>query len=307
MRNKPTPIYYRLDLGGGDLEFPFTEVPIHFSPEKEQFPAACVDVQLGAEKLSLPLDTGHGLGSILLSPAVLDKLDIEYTGRTHENYDAFGQRYDSREYLLPDIHIGDLTFANVSGFELFTRWDTPGVVGLPFLRHFNVLIDYPGRRFGLYPRHMHPEYLDSPGWARLKLDPERAGLVLPVTFKDYDETFHFCLDTGATSIEQGKHYNLINSKSPLGKLLQQEEVLEPSTEIEVLGKLSTSQFWTASGNTLIRMDFALVDMEVLKIDGLLGHNFFLNYAVFYDSGAQEVYLKLMVNKLSLEEAPVTLV
>ena len=291
MRSEQTPNNHLLDFESDDQEFQFIEVPIHFSPEKEQFPAAFIDIDVGTVKLSLPIDTGHGLGCILLSPTVLDKLDIQYTGRTRENYDAFGQRYESREYLLPNIRIGDLTIAHVNGFELFTRWGDPGFIGLPFLRHFNALIDYLNQRFGLYPQQSLPQFLASTGWTKVKLASPHAGLVLPLMFNDYDEAFLFCLDTGATNIDQGKHYNLINARPHLGKLLQQKEFIEPSTDAEVLGKLSTAQFRTASGFPLADLDFVLADLEYLKIDGLLGHNFFLQYSVFIDFSTEEIYLK----------------
>jgi hypothetical protein len=291
LQNEITQAGHLLDFGREDQEFQPTEVPIIFSSDQEQFPAASMDVQIGAVKLSLPIDTGHGLGCILLSPAVLSSLEVQYTGRTHENYDAFGKRYESREYRLPNLRIGDLAFTQVTGFELFTRWGTPGLIGLPFLRHFNVLIDYPNRRFGLYQQPTLPGTLTSPGWIRVKLVSPGAGLVLPVTFSHYGETYHFCLDTGSTDLDHGQHYNLINARSPLGKRLRQEGALEPPTDAETLGKLRSDQFRTVSGVALTRLDFVLVDMEYLQMDGFFGHNFFLHYSVFIDFSAEEIYLK----------------
>ena len=70
----------------GQHRFTSTEVPIHFSQEVDHFPRAYIDVSVNAMRLRLPIDTGHGLGGLLLSPSVLSGLDVHYTGRTQENY-----------------------------------------------------------------------------------------------------------------------------------------------------------------------------------------------------------------------------
>ena len=278
------------DLGG----FEYTEVPIHLSQENDRFPCAYIDVYVNAMRLRLPIDTGHSLGGFLLSPSVLSSLDVQYTGRTQENYDAFGKRHDSRECLLSRVTIGDLCLEQVTGFELFTRWRTAGSIGLPFLRHFNVLIDYPGRRFGLYRKHACPGYLTSQAWTRAKLASPGAGLVLPVQLEDCDEIFRFCLDTGAAHLDEEKHfYDLVCSQSPLGELLQQRGVVEPyPADTEVVGKFGTDQLCTLCGYALTQMNFVVVDLGYLQTDGLLGHSFFLKYSVFIDFGTGEIYLKL---------------
>ena len=86
------------------------------------------------------------------------EIQMTHSPRSKIICDAFGKRYDSRQYLLLDVTIGDLHLEQVTGFELFTRWRTPGLIGLPFLRQFNVLIDYPNQRFGLYRKHTRPGY-----------------------------------------------------------------------------------------------------------------------------------------------------
>lgn len=278
------------DLG----EFESTEVPIRFAQEGDHFPNAYIEVDVNAVRLRLAIDTGHSLGGLLLSPSVLTSLDVQYTGRTQENYDSFGKRYDSRQYLLSNIAIGDLHIEQVTGFELFTRWGTPGSIGLPFLRQFNVLIDYPNQTFGLYRKHTYPEHLTSRDWTKVKLASPSAGLVLPIELEGCDETFRFCLDTGAAYVDEENHfYDLVCFQSLLGKSLQYREAIEPyPADAQVLGKLGTSQFRTLCGYALAQLDFVIVDLEYLKIDGLLGHSFFTKYSVFIDFSTDEVYLNL---------------
>lgn len=272
-------------------EFESTEVPIYFSSEDDSPSDARIDVYVNTVKLRLPIDTGHGWGTISLSPSVLSKLDVRYTGRTKENYDWKGQRYDSKQYLIPRIRIGDLSLNQLPGYEFFSRYEyIRGVIGLPFLNQFNILIDYPNRRFGLYRKDFYPEYLKSEVWAKVKLV---SPMVLPVKFKDYDETFTFCLDTGAIAVDEENHsYGLIRSQSALGRLLQQRKTLEPDpTDVEVLGKFGSNQLRTSCGYPLVQIDFIIGDYEYPKRDGILGHSFFAKYSVFIDFIKDEMYLK----------------
>ena len=277
----------------GQHKFQFTEVPIHFSQEIAHFPRAYIDVYVNAVRLRLAIDTGHGLGSFLLSPSILSGLDVQYTGRTQENYDAFGKRYDSREYLLSDVTIGDLHLEQVTGYELFTRWGTPGLIGLPFLRQFNVLIDYPNLRFGLYRKHTHPGYLVSQAWTKVQLVSPSTRLVLPVRLGGCDETFRFLLDTGAAYVDEGQRfYDLVCSQSKLGEWLRQRKAIKPCpAEPEILGKFGTDQLRTLCGYGLTQTDFVIVDQEYLKMDGLLGHRFFAEYSAFIDFTTSEIYLR----------------
>jgi hypothetical protein len=247
-------------IGIGPDRFTSTEVPIHFSQEVDHFPRAYIDVYVNAVRLRLPIDTGHGLGGVLLSPSVLSGLDVQYTGRTQENYDAFGKRYDSREYLLSDVTIGDLRLEQVTGFELFTRWETPGLIGLPFLRQFNVLIDYPNQRFGLYRKDTRPGYLGSRAWTRVQLVSPSTRLVLPARLEGCDETFRFLLDTGAAYLDEDQRfYDLVCSQSPLGEWLRQSKAIEPyPADREVLGKYRTDQLRTLCGYALTQTDFVII-------------------------------------------------
>lgn len=272
-------------------EFESTEVPIYFTSKDNAPSYAYIDVFVNKVKLRLFIDTGHGYGTVSLPLSALNGLDVTYTGATKENHDFKGQQYDSRQYLLPKVEIGSLVLDQVPGYEFFSRYDDlGGLIGLAFLNQFNVLIDYPNRKFGLYRKDFYPDYLKSQGWTKVQLVPP---LSLPVKLKDYEETFTFCLDTGAIAVDEKKHsYGTIRSASALSKLLQQNETLEPDpSDIEVLGKFSSNQFRTPCNYPLAPMDFMLVDYEYPKRDGFLGHNFFSKYSVFIDFTQDEIHLR----------------
>ena len=272
-------------------QFESTEVPIYFESDDNSPSYAYIDLLVNTVKLRLFIDTGHGYGTVSLPPSVLKGIDVTYTGATKENYDFKGQRYDSRQYLLPKVEIGSLVLNQLPGYEFFSRYDDlGGLIGLAFLNQFNVLIDYPNRKFGLYRKDFYPDYLKSQGWTKVRLVPP---LSLPVKLKDHEETFIFCLDTGTIAVDKEKRsYGTIRSKSGLGKLLQQNETLEPDpNDVEVLGKFSSNQFRTPCDYSLAPMDFMLVDYEYPKRDGFLGHNFFSKYSVFIDFTQDKLHLR----------------
>jgi hypothetical protein len=181
-------------------------------------------VQVGAEKISLAVDTGHSVAPILLSPAILSHLDPCFTGRTQENYDAWGHKNVSKEFVLENVRIGSLVLNDVTGIEFLFPYETPGVIGLPFLRQFNVLFDYPDQTFGLYRKDLVPSYVCAPEWHKVKIVPSCPGIVIPVRFKAYPETFFFLLDSPSTYVDGEMHsYDLFRLKSSLGQLLLQKE------------------------------------------------------------------------------------
>jgi hypothetical protein len=165
---------------------------------------------------------------------------------------------------------------------------------MPFLRRFNVLIDYPNRRFGLYSKPTLPGSLGSRDWTKVQLVSPSTRLVLPVRLGDCEETFRLLLDTGVAYIddEEQHFYDVVCSRSKLGEwLLQSRAIKACPADAEVLGKYGTDQLRTLCGYALARTDFVIVDEKVLEIDGLLGHSFFLKYSAFIDFSAGEIYLR----------------
>lgn len=273
-------------------DFESTEVPITFPRESEGIPSGPhIDVTVNNKRIRLPIDTGNNWGTISLSPSNLSKIDVRYTGKTKEHYDWKGDKYDSRQYVIPTVKIGGLALTDLPSYEFRSRYeDTPGVIGLVFLRQFNVLIDYPKKRFGLYRPDVYPAYVKSKGWAKVKLS---SPMGLPVKLKGYDETFSFTMDTLAFATdEEHNSYGLIRSQSALGKLLLESESLKPFPEdSEVLGIFDSEQLRTSSGYEVVNLNFMVGDYTYPKTDGMLGHNFFAEYSVFIDFRKQEMYVK----------------
>ncbi len=274
-------------------DFKFIEVPFSFHQEVDSSPHALIDIQVGTEIIQLAIDTGSTAAPIMVSTDVLRQVNASYTGRTQENYDALGQKYESKEFVLTNVSVGGLVLEEVTGVEFLFPFKTPGIIGMPFLRYFNVLMDYPNQKFGLYRKDIIPKYLSSPKWKKVKLESPCPGIVMPVKFKDYKETFFFLLDSPSTFIDAEKRsYDFIRAKSPLGQLLLQEEAVELfSIEPGILGKFCSDQFRTLCGNALVYLEFVLFDSKYPKWDALLGYHFLNMYSVFIDFHSDVLYLK----------------
>lgn len=275
-----------------ETTFTITEVPVELIHGVEA-PQAFIDVRVGRKTIQLAIDTGHAAAPFLLSPAVLAVLDVVYTGRTQENYDAYGRRYEAKEFILPEVQIGSLTLDQVSGLEFLFPYDTPGVIGMPFLKQFNLLFDHPNRRFGLYQRGQLPSYVSEPEWKKVSLILSCPAIVIPVKFRDDEETYYFLLDSPPVVIDGEKRgYDLIRSQSNLGKRLQQMDWVETCpSESGVVGKFSSSDFHTLCGEKLAELNFMLVDLQYPQWDALLGYHFLNQHSIFIDMDHDCLYLK----------------
>ena len=274
--------------------FVFTEVPITIHHGAEA-PHALIDVRVGTKTIQLAIDTGHAAAPFLLSPSVLADLDVVYTGITQENYDAFGRKYESKEFILPEVQIGSLTLDQVLGLEFLFPYDTPGVIGMPFLRQFNLFFDHPNQRFGLYHRGQLPTYVSDPEWIKVELLSPCPGIVIPVKFRDDEETYYFLLDSPSI-VEDGEKrgYDLIRSQSNLGKRLQMMALVEACpSEVGVMGRFCSSDFHTLGGEKLEALNFMLVDLQNTQWDALLGYHFLSQNSIFVDINHDCLYLKPM--------------
>lgn len=275
-----------------ETAFTFAEVPVT-NFQGIDAPHALIDVRVGMKTIQLAIDTGHAAAPILLSPALLADLDVIYTGRIQENYDAFGRKYESQEFILPEVSIGSLTLDQVMGMEFLFPYNTPGVIGMPFLKQFNILFDYPKGRFGLYQRGYLPSYVSEPEWKKVKLLSPSPGIVIPVKFRDGEKTYYFLLDSPSIAVDdEKKSYDLIPSQSELGKRLQQMALVEASTsEAGVMGRFCSSDFHTLCGMLLSGLDFMLVNLQHTQSDALLGYHFLNQHPILVDLDHDCLYLK----------------
>ena len=125
------------------------EVPIHFKSGGDHFDGhPYVTCRIDTTELELFLDTGAPWATIHLSPEALEKENVEFTGKTQKNQDAWGNTYKSRQYKIPEIQFGGLTVKDVVGVEHKFGEKTDGLFSFKLFENYNLLIDFPGKRIG---------------------------------------------------------------------------------------------------------------------------------------------------------------
>lgn len=99
-------------------------------------------------------DTGAYKTEITLSPHALKDIHVTYTGKQH-CFPAMDGQYCEKEFIIPELKIGDFVLKNVTGQLMPKLWgghdegfkateaSRDGVIGLALLSQFNILLDFP--------------------------------------------------------------------------------------------------------------------------------------------------------------------
>ncbi|MBN2412960.1 hypothetical protein JXQ31_14830 [candidate division KSB1 bacterium] len=272
------------------------EVPIHFQTGTDHFNGnAYVTFRINTTDVNLFLDTGAPWATIHLTPAALEKVSVRYTGKTKKNSDSWGNKYKSREYKIPEVKIGGFLFKDIVGVEHKFRDETDGLFSFKLFENNNLLIDYPGRKLGIYSRETLPGFLSDGKWEKVKYtqSPDGEGIRLPVKFTLSDKTFYFSLDNAAIAVDDtNKPYGLIRLGSSLGKLLREKDlIIKNSPEPAVVGTFTARDMFIGSA-PIAQYDFMIIDNKYPKSDGLIGYDLFVRYPVFIDFMNKELYLKM---------------
>jgi hypothetical protein len=264
-------------------DFTATQLELGFAGSHERLAYVAVNIQ--GISLRLMVDTGY-FAPLSINSDVLDRLDVEFTGRKASR-DMHGKIYLAREYVLPELSLGELTLSDVPGVENLTSPSGfDGTVGLELLRNFNLLLDYRGGRFTLLRKDRRPQELAEDGWFRY-----RGGISasFEVSLDGTNERYAIGLDSGCS-------YTTVDSDSPLGRALR-----------ATLGEDERYQAVTEAGETLFvypdvhllldgRYDLGPSTCVVTDIhppvgDGFLGYDLFWNSTVFVDHEAGEIWLR----------------
>jgi hypothetical protein len=220
----------------------------------------------------MEFDLGSPL-SFSLSEEILKAIDKTEYGML-KWYDVVGNSYESSTYTVPEIKIGNLTFANVivdqysKEFQInSTLIGDPlqfdGVIGLSILKRYNLLLDFPHsavyackdlsllQKFGLLSNHL----LAAP----FTLGPD--GMVLNV---ETDTGIHrLMLDTGTTTL-------VIRAPHP-----------SSTAKFSIMGHDFGKQL-------VISTDLC----PQYKCDGLIGMDFFCEHRIFIDYAQKMIFIDL---------------
>lgn len=270
-----------------------SEIPLYFNNKNNNFldKNAYLDIYIESQKQQLALALGHSNTSISLLPSTLAKYDHVSTGKRRKYGNQNGEKFYLEEFIIPKVKIGNSVIYNLKGMEHkhpSIEFEKAELLGLFFLKQFNVLIDYKLRKLILYQKGFQPHYLKNENWLKLQFETHYdEGIILPAFSKKLNRTFKFALLTESTPHDdQGNTFGIIRSKSKLGKYLQKNELLTGSE-----GNLEYSESFSLSNLKLDDFSFKVADYELPEFDGLLFYPLFSEHPIFLDFERNEIYIK----------------
>jgi len=223
-------------------------------------------VRIGRSQLKAVLDTSGRYG-IAITPEALAKLKVRFSGDTITRTGMGGESFRGRDFVIPSVEIGGTVFLNVDGFErrheeigAFGNASYDAVIGGAFLEHHTVVIDYPGRRFELYP----------PGRTPAACEP----LTAPTLPTQNDIMFTTVkTDNGVMNLgwSSGSVYSVVQK-----------------TVVDLRGLKIKDGFYSTRRFSLEHFDAGPVEMVEIDVpgipdlDGLIGFDFFERYRVCFD-------------------------
>jgi Aspartyl protease len=232
-------------------------------------------VRINGVKLRTVIDTGgwHAIGIV---PDALAKLHVQFTGKTTELADSAGSRYQGREFRIASMQLGGVTFHDVLGFERRAADgadpeapEFDAVIGSDFLEHYTVVVDYPHKRFELYPT-ISAQAVCGPATAPML--PSEDGIMFS-TIRTDSGVMNLGWDTGATF-------------SVLQKTVATLRGLPLKDDFYATRRFALDHF-DAGGMELVSIDMA----GVPDLDGLIGYNFFEHHRVCFDYAGHTVSVR----------------
>jgi Aspartyl protease len=232
-------------------------------------------VRINGVKLKTVIDTG-GWHAIGITPEAVARLHVHFTGTTTALADSAGGRYEGREFRIPSMQLGGVTFHDVLGFERRSAGagdldaaEFDAVIGSDFLEHYTVVVDYPRKRFELYPV-ASAHAVCGPVTATIL--PSEDGIMFS-TIRTDSGVMNLGWDTGATY-------------SVLQKAVATLRGLPLKDDFYSTRRFALEHF-DAGGMDLVSVDMA----GVPDLDGLIGFNFFEHHRVCFDYAGHAVSVR----------------
>lgn len=252
-----------------------TTLPLTFSQD-----APAITVEIQGKNIPLIFDTGDASDAITLSPEALQNLKVHFTGQ-QVCADSLSGKDCMQSFIIPELKIGDFVLQNVQGQLMPHIWGNDkglvmtqawkdGVIGLPLLKNFGVLIDYPNDEIVLTKNFQMPNIIDKEDWVKIPFTFDKN---ISTTAEINGSPLKIVWDTGAipSSIRSDIPINANISECP-----DRYKIVIPQCK-----RIKTTNF-TMSKQKLDNTWFIVRDMPQLPFDALLGSNFFANNLVFID-------------------------
>jgi predicted aspartyl protease len=220
-------------------------------------------IRIGDLNLKTIIDTGGWL-NIAIAPDAVEKLRVHFTGTVTEANNATGNHYKSlREFRIPALQLGGVTFRNILGYERPQAANGDrgeASIGRGFLERYTVVVDYPHQRFELYAASRAREVC---GAATAVMLPIEDGFMFSSIQTD-DGPMNLGWDTGA-------NYSIVQKSIANARRLRLTQVFYSTR------RFALDQFEAGA------MRLVAIELPGLpNLDGLIGYNFFERHRVCFD-------------------------
>ncbi|MBW4618895.1 MAG: retroviral-like aspartic protease family protein [Cyanosarcina radialis HA8281-LM2] len=251
-------------------------VPLELLPST---PVFILDVNIGDRSRKFLLDTGAS--TTMLSSPLVQQLGLKGEPISNDNlgYAVAGNECPNMNAILhrlPKLNIDRVQIEKLRGLE-FTNTIIPpevsGVLGMDVLSNFDLKLNPQSRQLEL----LSPSTLPKRAFPQAILLRKKLGVMLTQVKINDRETFTFMLDTGAGSTYISQRVARQTRIDP--KLRQPIQIrgfcgLE-NAERSKLSKVSLKDRQVNDIEAIILSSSSILDL--LKVDGILGQNFFNNY------------------------------
>ncbi|OKP01119.1 aspartyl protease family protein [Xenorhabdus eapokensis] len=270
-----------------------TEEIIHIDFQFDKFSTPVANLEIDGKKQNLMIDTGSSQGLHLTKEFMSEISGLVIDSEKVRSTDITGKVFFNDKFHIPQLSINGMIFKDITGVSL-TPWGvtllsqdkklpTSMVMGLGLFKDKVVLIDYKNQKLS-FSDHLQALNVNvTDGWSELPLRLTQEGIVVKVS--QNNKNYNMILDTGASVSAFWKE----RLKSPPVHVSCQEVVKGMDNEECVA---SAFQFDEEVAQE-IKLDALLVDGDFnhLNADGLIGNNFFNQYAVLIDFPGKRLFIK----------------
>jgi hypothetical protein len=257
-------------------------VPINFDQG-----VPVVELLFSGNSYPFVLDLGSATAFHLSKKVVAQIPGLTYTGKKFRSMDITGKVQEAEELTIADLTVNGMAFGKVNGVTLVPwgmnlgQYQGPdpevSVLGLGFFDGKKVIFDFAAKTMTFADEDNISFAKRVEGWTPVPYDRSAEGLAL--TFKSNKASYRMILDTPST-------ISLVKSK-----LAQERDSVE-KCDMD-LGPDHTCRTISVSFQGGRPLKPVLMDLpSAFSADGLVGRDFFEQFAVFLDAKNRSVRVKL---------------
>ena len=262
----------------GDL----VTVPINFDQG-----VPVVNLQFNDKTFPFVLDLGSAATFHLSKTAAKQIAGLMYTGKKFRSMDLTGKVQESEELTIRDLTVNGLAFGKINGVTLVPWGMNLGqyqgldpdvsVLGLGFFDSKKVVFDFAAKTMTLADEDAAAIMKRIKGWTIVPYDRSAEGLTL--TFKSDKASYRMILEAPST-------ISLVKSKLAEAR----DDVEKCDMDLGPGRSCRTISVSFPGGRPLkpVLMDLP----ETFSADGLVGREFFEQYAVFLDAKNRSIRIKM---------------